>query len=109
MTPHNAAVVEKKSTLSYHSPKRMHPGSLREFSALLLIIGKNSSIRSGLISASTITLNGFDILSVVVVRNCRDADANTGLLLNEWEQRKNKRQRLVVAVPTIFMVGGAKE
>lgn len=46
-------------------PNRMQPGSLREFSAFVLIMDMKSSIRSGLISASTMTENGFDMSLVV--------------------------------------------
>ena len=40
-------------TYTYHLPKRIHPGSLRDPIAFASIIDKNSSIRSSLISAST--------------------------------------------------------
>ena len=38
---------------TYHLPKRIHPGSLRDPIAFASIIDKNSSMRSSLISAST--------------------------------------------------------
>ena len=45
----------------------MHPGSLREFSALFWIISKNSAIRLGSISASTTTANGLAVAAILVV------------------------------------------
>ena len=69
----------------------MQPGSLRELMALCSIIAKNSSIRSSLISAWTMTENGLadmlravlenDALVVVLEAEFRNDDDRTALLL----------------------------
>ena len=48
------------NNLKNHIPNRMQPGSLRDSLALFSIIFMNSSMRSSLISASTMTENGLD-------------------------------------------------
>lgn len=73
----------------------MHPGSLREFSALFLIIVMNSSIRSGLISASTIIEKGLDMSLVLLVKVLLLARKFGWLaLLNAEEERRSKKQAL---------------
>lgn len=62
-------VLRKKGkAVFFYAPNRTQPGSLRELSALFLIISKNSSMRSGLTSAWTTTAKGLaaDILVVEV-------------------------------------------
>jgi hypothetical protein len=52
--------TQSATNSSDHLPKRMQPGSSRDLIALFSIIFKNSSMRSSLISASTMTENGLD-------------------------------------------------
>ena len=49
-----------------YSPKRIHPGSARLPIASFSIMSRNSSSRSGLISASTTMAKGLDLSAVVV-------------------------------------------
>ena len=85
-----------------YSPNRMHPGSLRDWIALFSIILRNSSMRSSLISASTMTENGFDILRAVLEEKDLDArqDAlleasDEALVLKAEEDRSKRRQEEV--------------
>jgi hypothetical protein len=74
----------------------MHPGSLREFSALFWIIVMNSSMRSGLISASTIIPNDFDMLSAVleIALLLEARKVRLLALVNEEEGRRSNKQAL---------------
>ena len=51
------------------SPNRKHCGSFRELTALFSIIFRNSSIRSGLISAWTTTEKGLLLVADMAVRD----------------------------------------
>lgn len=81
-------------------PNRIHPGSCRDFLALFSIMVMNSSIRSSLISASTMTENGFsDILTFTVLANVLVATIEVLaarevalLILKAFEDRSKKRQ-----------------
>lgn len=76
----------------------MQPGSLRDSRALFSIIFKNSSMRSSLISASTMTENGFDMLRAVdendleAAQDALDVARDEALLLNAEEVRSKRRQ-----------------
>jgi hypothetical protein len=96
------AAARMKRLTNDHLPKRKHPGSFLELTALFSIIFRNSSIRSGWISASTITANGLDML--------RDVDEYRRLLKagfwKAWEER-SKRKQVLESIFMLDMLHGA--
>jgi hypothetical protein len=75
-----------------HVPNRMQPGSLREFSAFVCINFKNSSIRSGWISASTITPKGLDWSSVDAILALVNAGLLWLLARKAWDEQRTRNQ-----------------
>ena len=72
-------------------PKRRHPGSARLPTAFFSINSRNSSILSGLISASTTTAKGLAVRAVVV-----DLAADVGAILEPMEWWSGKKERTSV-------------
>ena len=81
--------------VTQHSPKRRHPGSARLPTASFSIKSRNSSMRSGLISASTMTPKTSEVEERAVLDGGLDIFKNDGLLIRD-ETRYGQRRIVVM-------------